>query len=247
MKYLYHCLIVSFLFLTGGLSAQQYRLRADLGTSGTFNKAQITAPVASLGLEALISLSSRTFLVPELGLQHTHITHKELQAPTTFIPGQAPISFFNFEFYKIRRTSAFVGVGLERHLHRVRLQVFGRVMKRMADRVTFSQRTNFQDDNRPDNVFTVKVKPEEVFSRYSQTGTLRYSQELTFVTGLSARFDLSEGIELGMSYLHALGNSALERRIISYCENCEVNPDADPVRSVASEVSTVSISSRFTF
>lgn len=247
MKHLSYSLIVSFLFFAGGLSAQQYRLRADLGTSGTFNSAQISTPVASLGLEALISLASRTFLVPEVGLQHTHITHKGIQAPNTFIPGQAPVSFFDLEFYKMRRTSAFVGVGLERHLRRVRLQVFGRVMKRMADRVTFGDRTNFQNVDRPDNVFTVKVKPGEAFSQDMQTGTLRYSQELTFVTGLSVRFDLSEGIELGLSYLHALGNSALERRIISYCENCEVNPDADPVRSVASEVNTISVSSRVAF
>ncbi|MFT5998072.1 MAG: hypothetical protein ACI81P_000519 [Neolewinella sp.] len=80
-----------------------------------------------------------------------------------------------------------------------------------------------------------------------QSVTLRYSQEFTFHTGLSARFDLSEGVELGMTYLHAIGHLQLERRIISFCENYPVNPDNAAVRSVGAETNTVSISSRLTF
>ena len=247
MKYLSHCLIVSFLFLAGSLSAQQYRLGLDFGTSGMFNMDQLTSPVATVGLEALINLSPRTFLVPEVGVQQTYISHVGFTAPDLVFAGFIPVDFSNVEAYKMKQTNAFMGLGLEKHLYRVHIQVFGRVMTSIAERVTFSETTNFQGSGRPDNEFSVTVKPGEVFVQDMQSGTLRYNNKFTFQSGLSVRYALTKGFELGVSYAHAIGNTELERRVISFCENCPVDLEASPERSVSAQTNTVSISGRFTF
>ncbi|WP_026231922.1 hypothetical protein [Neolewinella persica] len=247
MKYLYQFLIISFLFLAGDLSAQQYRLRLDVGTSGVLKNDQLVTPAATLGLEMLINLSPRTFLIPEAGLQQTHIFHEEFRAADLFFIGQIPVDFFNTESYKMNQTGAFVGLGLERHLHRVRLQLFGRAVRRIAGQVTYNESINFQRGSRPENNFSVTVKPGEVFSQDMQLGTLRYSHEFTFQGGISVRYDLTEGCELGLVYSHGIGNSQLERRVISFCENCPVSPEAEPERSVAAQTNTVSVTGRYTF
>lgn len=247
MKYLYHCLIISSLLLaTGELSAQEYRVRFDLGATGVFNSFQIARPTAALGLEALFNVSPRTFIVPELGVQQTHIFHDGLRPPPPFIAGQRPIEAFSEESYEMKQTSAYLGLGMEQHVHRFRFQVYGRMAKRLADRVIFRESIDFQVSGRPENLFSVSVRPGEVFTQDIQQGTLRYSQELSFHTGLSVRFDLTEGFELGVAYLHAVGYPRLERRVISFCENCPVNPDTTPERSIDAVTNSFSISGRYT-
>lgn len=247
MKYLSNCLIISMLLLAGGLSAQQYRLRADLGASGAFNSLQKGELSAAIGLEALINLSPRTFLVPEAGLQQVHISHDGVSPPDRFILGSIPISFFNTEAYEMKRTSAYVGLGVERHLHRFRVHLFGRAVKGVSDQITFREDTDFQGGTQPNSIFSVTVKPGEVFSQGMQSGTLSYSQDITFFTGLSVRFDLAKNFDLGVAYLQSIGAPQLERRVISFCENCPTSFDNDPERSIGSETNTISISGRYKF
>lgn len=235
------------LLLAAGLSAQQYRLRVDLGVSGAFNFLQTGKPSAAIGLETLISLSPRTFLVPEAGLQQVHIFHDGVSAPDPFIFGSIPIRFFNTEAYEMKRTSAYVGLGIERHLHRLRIHLFGRVVKGLNDQIIYREDTDFQGGTRPNSLFSVTVKPEEVFSQGMQSGTLRYSQDITFFTGLSVRFDLAKNFDLGIAYLQSIGAPQLERRVVSFCDNCPTSLDNEPIRSIGSETNTVSISGRYKF
>ncbi len=247
MKYLYLYFIALLLGLSLGLSAQRYRLRAELGTAGIFTASQLAGPTAALGLEALVPLAPRTFLVPAAGGQFTSLRHNSNNDFPILFVGQLPVDFNTRENLQVRRIEATAGLGLEQHLDRWRVQVYGQANYRLHDRITYTHEDIFSGANRPDNVFEATVRPGERFQENMQTGTIRYNNRINLATGLSLRYDFTGQFELGFSLWRTLGNYQLERRIISFCENCPINEEAEPENRLPAGATVLQISSRYSF
>lgn len=246
-------LLLSLLILSAGLglSAQDFRLRADLGSSGQLFNNSHPGPAANLGLEFIAPISARFFFTQEIGMQYTDFTYSTDRMnvfdgfPEGIIVGQVTVDFNSIETYRIQRTEAYFGFGLEQHLNRLRLQVSSRVAYRLADQLEFSERTLFLTMNRPDDVMTISTKAGEEFSQDSQTGRMDFDHRIQYQAGASVRYDLNGRLEVGVSAMHYLGNYRLQRRVISFCEGCPVNNDNRPERVVKSGMFQLQFSARY--
>ncbi|MEM9929975.1 MAG: hypothetical protein AAF840_09165 [Bacteroidota bacterium] len=241
--------LFAFLFAWGAnLSAQTFRVRAELGAAGVLDISQSVGHSAEIGLETLIPLSPRTFLVPEAGIQFRSYTLNRVDNFPLDIIGQIPVNFIANEEYQINRSAAMVGLGIEQHLDRLRIQVGTRVAHRLSDRITFSETEVFNPINsRLDNVFSVTVDPAEQFTQGMQTGTISFNNQIILSSGLSIRYDLTGNFELGFSVWRTIGNNRLERRVISFCEGCPVDENNPPEVDLPAGTTVLQLSSRFTF
>jgi len=244
------------LFLTGSitsLSAQNFRLLADGGGLFPSDSRNDIGSTAHLGLEMLLPLATETYLTIEAGAAYrSHRLASPLFDPFTdpngnLIIGDFVTIFTEAESYRVRSQYIVSGVGIEQQVNRLRAQLSGRVSYRVADRIRFREETIFENNTRPINEFDIEVDAGETFAKGMQTHRIDQNKRWLFQLGTSVRYALTKRLEVGLATYYDLGNYRVERRVLSFCDNCPIaNPDdVTPERSVKNRGIELLLSTRF--
>lgn len=216
------------------LSAQNLRFLADGGGIFPSENRNGIGATGHLGLELLVPVAPETYLTFEAGTSYR--SHRILSNAANFdaepfINGLRIASFAEFETYRAKSHFLISGVGIEQHVNRLRAQLSGRIGYRVSEQVNFREETVF-DAGRPMNVFDVEVASGERFAKGMQTHQIDLNKPWRFQLGTSVRYALTKRLEVGLSTYYDLGNYRVERRIVSFCDNCPVNANAAPERSI---------------
>jgi len=248
-------ILILCLLTAGGitsLSAQTFRLLTDGGGLFPTESHNDIGGTGHLGLEMLVPVASETYLTLEASMAYrSHRLASPLFDPFTepgggFVLGDFVARFTEAESYRVRSQHVVTGVGIEQQINRLRVQLSGRVGYRLADRVRFREETNFTS-NRPINEFEIEVAPGESFAKGMQTHRIDLNKRWRFQLGTSVRYALSKRFEVGLATYYDLGNYRVERRIVSFCDNCPVATPADvtPERIVKNRGIELLLSTRF--
>lgn len=247
MKYL---ITLSLLLLASLLSAQDFRLLADGGGLFPSEGHNRIGSSGHFGMEMLVPVAPATYLTVEGGLSHrSHRLVPPIFDPFTepgggFVLGDLAVRFTEGESYRVRSVSVVSGVGIEQHVNRFRAQLSGRVAYRVSEKIQFREETVFSR-NRPMNVFEAEVASGERYQQGVQTGQVDLNTDWRFQLGTSVRYSLSKRLEVGLATYYDLGNYRVERRTVSFCENCPVDVRVAPERSIKNRGIELLLSTRY--
>jgi len=250
MRTHFYFIILLLLIGTTTVAAQDFRLLAEGGIIYPTENGNKNGTSGRFGLEMLVPVAPGTYLTVEAGAgyrAHTLLDNAANFDAEPLINGIRIINdFAEFESYEARSQFLTTGIGIEQHVNRLRVQLSGRVGYRLAEQVRFREATVFSG-NRPMNVFDVEVASGETFTKGMQTHRIDFNKRWRFQLGTSVRYALTKRLEVGLATYYDLGNYRVERRVVSFCDNCPVAaPDeVTPERSVKNRGIELLLSTRF--
>jgi len=243
-----HLLIFLTLALSTAMTAQSFRLLADGGIIAPTENGNKNGITSHLSLEMLVPVATETYLTIEAGASYR--SQLLLDQATNFdavpFPNGIIIGnrFTELETYRVSSQHFVSGVGIEQQVNRFRVQLSGRVGYRLAEQIRFREETLFSG-SQPMNQFDAEVVSGETFAKGMQTHRIDLNKRWRFQLGTSVRYTLTQRLEIGLASYYDLGNYRMERRVVSFCENCPVNDDAEPERSVKNRGIELLLSTRF--
>jgi len=250
MRIHFNFILLSLLLGTATLTAQNFRLLADGGLISPIENENEDGITGHFGLEMLVPIAPETHLTIEAGASFR--SHLLLDQATNFdvvpFPNGIIIGnrFTELETYRVSSRHLISGVGIEQQVNHFRVQFSGRVGYRLAEQVRFREETVFVG-SQPMLQFDAEVASGEDFAKDMQTHRIDLNKRWRFQLGTSVRYALTKRLEIGLASYYDLGNYRMERRIVSFCNNCPVaNPDdVSPERSVKNRGIELLLSTRF--
>lgn len=234
-----------------GLLAQDFRVLADGGGVVPSENRDETGISSRLGLEMLVPVAPETYLTVEasMGYRANRITapiFDPFTDPRGIIIDGLSIGprFTEAESYRILSQYLVTGVGIEQHVNRLRAQLSARVGYRFKEQVRFREATVFSG-NQPMNIFEASVASGERFDQGVQTQQIDLNKRWRFQLGTSVRYAPTKRLEVGLATYYDLGNYRVERRIVSFCDNCPIDDDVGPERSVKNRGIELLLSTRY--